>query len=159
VVFTQTSKGNQNEIANAREEAKHFLEQNTREIAAALGLNPDLSIYLVLPKPEDVFEEHAFQSLGDKISSFNTEGTLAAYNVGHGLAYLELESGYAKATGNQESFATQVFPLYRDLISRNLKTLGVANDPVLFEFNNIDSVNSKLHDLRNKYDVELGGGQ
>jgi len=157
--FTQTTTGTPEEIANAKESAKTFLDQNIREIATALGLNPDLKIYLAEPKPGDIFEVGPFQSLREKIAYFNTEETVAAYNVGHGLTYLGVESQYAKELGKQEDFAKRMFPLYRDLINRNLKILGAGNKEMMPEFDNLENVTRRAREMRDKYDVKFGGGQ
>lgn len=155
--FTQTTEGNPREIAEAEESAKRFLEQNTREIATALGLSPDLSVYLVKPKRGDVLEGRPFQSLREKISYFNTERTVAAYDLGHGLTYLGAESQYAQVLHKEQEFAQTVYPLYRRLINRSLKVLGADNDEFLGEFDNLESVGRRARQLRDKYDAQFGG--
>lgn len=157
-VFLQTTKGDPKDIAAAQQEAKLHLVQNTRELAIALELDPDLSIYLVKKEPGGVFGSYgAFRSLEKKISSFNTEETVAAFNVGYSLWFLNLERAAADALRMQEPFR-KIFPVFREHLNRNLKTLGVGDESMLPDFDNMENVGRRLHDMKIKYDVELGGG-
>jgi len=161
VVFLHTNKGNPKDIADAKDSAKRFLDQNTRELAVALGLSPDLTIYLVDKKSLDVFGSYGgpLRSLEKKLASFNTEETVAAFNVGSSLWYLVLVKEFAKVTGKEEHFRSEVFPVFRDSLNRNMKILGVDDDSMLPEFDNMEEVSRRLGDMKKKYDVEFGGSK
>jgi hypothetical protein len=121
VVFTQTTKDAPQNIAAAKKDAENFLNRNTRELATALGLNPDLSKYLTEKRPEDIFASYnPFRSLQKKLSSFNTDETVAAFNVGYSLTFLSLERRAANYSGKQEPYKSVIYPAFRDVLNRNL---------------------------------------
>lgn len=152
----QFTKGTQKEISDGKESAKRFLAENTRELAFSLGLNPDLSTYLQR-QPGDIFGSFTpFTSLERKIASFHSAETVAAFNVGSSLTFLNFQKAGASEFGKLEPFKTTIFPPFRDRLNRNLKVLGVADEALLPEFDNIESVSKRLSDMKKKYDAEIG---
>jgi hypothetical protein len=157
VAFLHTNQGSPRDIAATKESAKRYLDLNTRELAISLGLNPDLRSYLEERESGDVFGSlnGPFQSLANKLASFNSNETVAAFNVGSSLWYLVLQNAFANTLNNQEPFKV-VFPLFRDLLNRNLKILGVNDESMLPEFDNMEAVGRRLGEMKKKYDVEFG---
>jgi len=155
--YTRIPEGSPEEIDKTRESMKYMFDLSTREIMAALKLDQKLNDYFVKPKSGDIDDRFVFGSLRQRIAAVNTEETVAAYNVGHGLAYLAMESEYARRIGKQKEFIDYTYPTYCIEVERNLKILGI--DDELPRSNNAENVTYDMRKMVDKYKVELSGGQ